>query len=254
MAKPKLTKVIRNALRSALIKVGVWRPRIRPGDEIHIRQVGSSGTLGVFVTRGKSIFALTAEHVIAKRGNAPSSGHRVRSRSCASGADDARSLVLGSPARWGGIDYTEATPSFDAALIKVTTHRIGFEPHQIGAISDKTIPESEALDKNAAVCVFGADTKEVKRGRVQGIYNIKCETLTHFPYRIDGVYRIEVIGDGSDGLFCDKGDSGAIVWEDGQTPRRAVALLVAENFLHTGFAIPIEKILKHFDVALKAQP
>lgn len=242
---------LRDRLFRALCSLGC-RPKLRPGDQIITRPDGASGqkklgTLGALVERNGHIYALSCELMVASPTRPLSAGLDVRTRSSDPSATKQRASALGTVNEIGGIDFTRAHSSMDAALIALRRpRRSAPEPHKLGPVSAELVSLEQACEGEFRVTYFGAKSGD-RAGTVMGFAKVTIDELTPHPYRVD-VLVIEA--DPQHPFLCDEGDSGSVLWEASRSPRRAVGLLVSMTNMHTGYAIPIGRVLTHFNAKI----
>jgi hypothetical protein len=257
------------------VKLRLKHPKVRPGDQLRVHGIGrdgkdKTGTLGCFVrARGKT-FALTCAHILARPGEQPLIGTRVRVKSSDVAAAKRGSRELGSVARASAIRYRSPISTCDVALVSVDNvkvARLGIEPHKVGAVSAEPMDPISAFKDRRRVVFFGAEsslangenTSDVKEGTsklmvgtVVGLYDTKVDETEDHPFCIEGVLKIEVLDDSS-GFLCQRGDSGAMIWSedrDQHGARQPLGLLVSETFMHSGFVLPIQAALSELDATL----
>ena len=220
--------------RSACIGISTGHPDI------------TAGTIGVRVTDGTDVYALSNNHVYADE-NQASIGDAVIQPGTFDGgsspADDIGTLFAFEPIKFGGSDNV-----IDAAIALSSTANLGNATPSDGYGTPKSTTKVASF--NLKVKKYGRTTSETK-GRVTAI-----NATVNVGYS-GGVARFvnQIIIEPGD--FSAGGDSGSLIVVDGKgankaDDRKPVGLLFAGSFFVT-IANPIDAVLTRFGVTVDGE-
>ncbi len=225
---------------------GFRKSRPRGGSAIRARDSYIQGTLGCFVERDGQTFGLTCEHVLGTRAKVGLEVEWPRK----SFRRDEEWTEFGTIHDLGGLVRNGGVSPTDSALLALAPGLRASQTSLIAHPSADPLDPYEAVATKAAIHKIGGGTGHTI-GRVTGLLNIAV--LQHHPTGPPSVFRhndvFEIHGEDRRWCFCDRGDSGAMIWERDRRPR-PVGLLIATRLLYKGFAIPAQTVLHHHGVTV----
>lgn len=213
----------------------------------------TAGTIGAFVKRGKRVYILSNNHVLANE-DAGQAGEAVLQRGVADGGRAAKDRA-GALRHWIRLKRRGAN-LVDAALAEIDAG-IDHDPGLLRGLAGRANQRlaglgSDFLDEGVIVHKVGRTTGATK-GRVTA-FDVDNVVISYDlgNLRFDGQVEIEGTGNRA---FSDGGDSGSLIVD---SDMRAVALLFAggdvggSNGLGLTYANPIHAVLKHLRTTLRS--